>query len=77
MGEPDEAPLPPFTVSTDSKGLSVICKPFKMNTCESFLEVLILKGLRGQKNRQNTAKHGKTRQNAAFVYPFILKDLAE
>ena len=44
-------PPPPFCVSVDSKGLSVNCKPFKMNTCEDFLEVFILKGLRGQKNR--------------------------
>lgn len=29
-----------------------------MNTCGSFLEVFILKGLRSQKNRQNTAKRG-------------------
>jgi len=49
--EPDEAPPPPFSVSADSKGLSVSCKSFKMNTCGNFLEVFILKGLRGQKDR--------------------------
>jgi hypothetical protein len=38
-----------------------------MNTCGDFAEVLILNGLRSQKNRQNTAS----------LDPFILKDLAE
>jgi len=32
-----------------------------MNTCEDFLEVFILKGLRYQKTRQNTAKRGVSR----------------
>ena len=44
-------PLPLFSVSADCKGLSVNCKSFKMNTCEDFLEVFILKGLNSQKTR--------------------------
>ena len=46
-----DSPFPPFFVSTDSKGLSVFCKSFKMNTCENLLEVFILKGLHDRKNR--------------------------
>jgi hypothetical protein len=44
-------PLPPFFVNADSKRLSASCKSFQMNTCGHSAEVLILKGLRGQKNR--------------------------
>jgi len=44
-------PLPPFFVSADSKGLNISCKWFRMNTCGDFVEVFILKGLWGQKNR--------------------------
>ena len=44
-------PPPPFFVSADSKGLNIFRKPFKMNTCGNFLEVFILKELRGRKNR--------------------------
>jgi len=51
-------PPPPFLVSADSKGLTYPYKSFRMNTCEHFLEVFILNGLHGQKNRQNAAKHG-------------------
>jgi hypothetical protein len=42
---------PPFLVNAYSKGLSILHKSFRMNICGSFLEMLILKGLRGQKNR--------------------------
>ncbi len=41
-----------------------------MGICGDFLEVFILKGLRGQKNRQNTA-------NTWFLDRFILKHLTE
>jgi hypothetical protein len=44
-------PLPLFFVSADSKGLNVSRKLFRMNTCGDSLQVFILKGLRGQKNR--------------------------
>ena len=45
------SPPPPFFVSAESKGLNIFRKSFRMNTCRSFLEVFILKGLRGQKSR--------------------------
>ena len=45
------SPLPPFFVNADSKGLKASRKPFRMNTCGGFMEVFILKGLRGKKNR--------------------------
>ncbi len=48
--EPSHPP-PPFFVSAHYKGLSTFRKSFRMNTCENFLEVFILKGLRCQKNR--------------------------
>jgi hypothetical protein len=44
-------PPPRFFVNTDSKGLNVPRKSFRMNTCRDFPETFILKGLRGQKNR--------------------------
>ena len=51
-------PPPPFLVSVHSKVFSLFRKFIRINTCGQFLEVLILRDLRSDKTRQNTAKRG-------------------
>jgi hypothetical protein len=60
----------PKNVRNCESSVNVSGKTSRMNTCRDFLEVFILKGLRGQKT-------GKTRQNTVLLDRFILKDLAE
>ena len=43
-------PTPLFFLSVASKGLNVLCKWFRINTCGHFLYVLILKGLTMHQN---------------------------